>query len=318
MVDQEDMYLNIKINYNNVPMSFRNKELPSLDEIKNEIMKKLTIPNTKDYLHLFSKENKDSKEAIEINFDNAKMLKGEYFLEYDLSISDEVKKFKEFFYRVNDKNENKYNQPKNGLDEIIKENEVLKRKIDEMEKSKINEMEILLNKVKEMKKKIIKKEKVEYNNLKIELLKKELENINLKKYINDFSEKIKSFQEQINKFFENKKQTFEKEIIIIKDEIKKNQDNDIKFNYEIVIKEINNLKEGLKDLNEKNIKLNKELEQKKIILDENKSNNSNLEKVSIQNSPIFKGDDGKNLKGFYINRQSIDNEGMPQDRKSVV
>ena len=49
MVDQDDIYLDVKINYNNNQMTLKQKDLPTSDEVKNFIMKKLDIPNTKDY-----------------------------------------------------------------------------------------------------------------------------------------------------------------------------------------------------------------------------------------------------------------------------
>jgi hypothetical protein len=149
MVDQDVIYLNVKINYPRNPIKeIRTKDLPSLDEIKNKIMEILAIPNTKDYLYLSCKDDKGTVQKIEDNkniFNYAKEKpyshQTEYFLELDLSISDEVEKFKKFF--------------KEGFDD---------------------------NKhIKEMEKKIITKEKNE--NLQKELLKKDIENKRLNNYI---------------------------------------------------------------------------------------------------------------------------------------
>jgi hypothetical protein len=257
MVDQDDIYLIVKINYSSNPIEeIKTKDLPSLDEIKNKIMEKLAIPNTKDYLFLSCKDDKGTVQKIEDKtniFDYAKEKpkshQTEYILEFDLSISDEVEKFKKFFKEGFD--DNKHNsEEKNELDKIRKENEIIKKKIEEMEKSKKKELEILIEKIKEMKKKIITKEKIENNKLLIELLKKELENKKLINYINELSQKIK---EQINIFFEDKIQTFEIEAKKIKDNIIKNQDDAFKNYKAQILKYIKDLKEGMKELNEKNI-----------------------------------------------------------------
>ena len=314
MVDKDDIFLNVNINYNNDQIKIgRIKDLPSLDEIKNKIMRKLAIPNTKDYLFLSYKDDKSSVQDIgddENIFKYAKEKTNshqtEYILNLDLRISDEINKFKKFFNGVIDGN--KYNETKNELDKVIKENEIIKKKIEEMEKSKIEELEKSIKRIKEMKKKIITKEMIEKNKLQIELLKNELENIKLK---NDIKELPKIIIEKINIFFEDKNKTFEIKVKIIKDEIIKNQDNSIKNKEEEIFKYFNDLKEGMKELNEKNIKYKNSIQEIKLDLEKEKSLNSSKKKESEFNDSILNGKDGVNLKVANNNEQNI--EKKPQD-----
>ena len=310
MVDKDDIFLNVNINYNNDQIEIdRIKDLPSLDEIKNKIMKKLDIPNTKDYLSLSYKDDKGSVQGIgddENIFKYAKEKPNshqkEYILNLDLRISDEINKFKKFFNGVID--ENKYNETKNELDKLVKENEIIKKKIEEMEKSKIEELEKSIKRINEMKMKIISKEKIENNKLQIELLKKELENNKFKIYISEFLKKI---IEKINK-------PFGIEMEKIKDEILKNKDNSIK-NKEVVLKYLNDMKE---ELNEKKIKF-KIIRQKKIKKDseKNSSLNNSIKKDSELNNSILKGKDDKNLKVVNNNKQDDNNIiGMSYDKLS--
>ena len=128
---ENNIYLNVNINYNSNQIEIsRTKD--SIDEIKNKIMRKLAIPNTKDYLYLSYKDEKGSVHDIgddENIFKYAKEKPNshqkEFFLELDLSISDEVDKFKKFFNGVID--ENKYNEKNIELDKVIKENEIIKK-----------------------------------------------------------------------------------------------------------------------------------------------------------------------------------------------
>ena len=134
MVDKDDILLNVNINYNNNQITIgKVKDLPSIDVIKNKIMKNLAIPNTKDYLYLSIKDDKGSVQKIGDDDNIFKYAKEkqkshqiEYILELDLSISDEVNKFKKFFNGNFD--ENKYNENKKELDRIIKEDEIDKKK----------------------------------------------------------------------------------------------------------------------------------------------------------------------------------------------
>jgi hypothetical protein len=131
MVDQDDILLNVYINYNNNQIIFdRTNDLPSIDELKNKIMKKLEIPNPKDYLYLSYKDDKVSVQNIGedknlFNYTKEKEYshQTEYILELDLSIPDKVEKFKKFFN--GDIDENKYNEQKI---ELVKENEIVKKK----------------------------------------------------------------------------------------------------------------------------------------------------------------------------------------------
>ena len=308
MVD--NIYLNVNINYNSNQIKIsRTKD--SIDEIKNKIMRKLAIPNTKDYLYLSYKDEKGSVHDIgddENIFKYAKekpnSQEKEYILELDLRISDEVEKFKKFFNGVID--ENKYNETKNELDKLVKENEIIKKKIEEMENSKIEELEKSIKRIDEMKMKIISKEKIEKNKLQIELLKKEYENIKLNNYIiNEFPKKIKK---HINKTIE----IAEKKI---QDEIEKNKDNNIINLKEKLFKYINDLKEGMKELNEKNIKYKNKLQKLKLDLEKEKSLNSSKKKESEFNDSILNGKDGVNLEVANNNEQNI--EKNPHDSLKI-
>ena len=318
MVDQDDIYLNVKINYPSNPIEdIRTKDLPSLDELKNKIMEKLAIPNTKDYLFLSYKDDKGTVQKIEDNkniFNYAKEKQKshqtEYILELDLSISDEVEKFKKFFKEGFDDNKHNIGE-KNELDKIRKENEIIKKKIKEMEKSKKKDLEILIEKIKEMKKKIIIKEKYENNKLQIEFLKKELERQKLNNYINELSQKIK---EQINIFFQDKIQTFKIEAKKIKDDIIKNQDDAFKNYKAQILNYIKDLKEGMKELNEKNIQLKSTSQKIKKDSEKDKSLNNSSKKGSEQNNLILKEKDGSNSKVINNNKQSDNNNiKMPRD-----
>ena len=102
MVDKDDILLNVNINYNNNQIKIgKVKDLPSIDVIKNKIMRYLEIPNTKDYLYLSYKDDKGSGQKIgddenifKYAKEKPKSHQTEYILELDLSISDEVDKFK--------------------------------------------------------------------------------------------------------------------------------------------------------------------------------------------------------------------------------
>lgn len=314
MVDQDDIYLDVKINYNNNQMTLKQKDLPTSDEVKNFIMKNLDIPNTKDYLTLSYKDDKGSIQKIEDgeNFFNYAQKKEnnhkeEYILELDLKVDDKINKFKQFFKGGID--ENKYNQHKNELDKLKKENKIIKKEKEEMEKSKNEELEKLKIKIIELKMKLTKREKLENNKLKKELFEKELENQILKKYIND------SFKEKINKFIENKKRSFKVEAKSINEEIIKNQDNVFKNIKSETTKYINDLNSGMKDLNEKYIKLSKSASQQmEKDSEKSKSLNSSNKKDSNQNNPKLKGKNGNNLDNFIINKDNEQNNEIgPSD-----
>ena len=317
MVDKDDILLNVNINYNNNQIKIgKVKDLPSIDVIKNKIMRYLEIPNTKDYLYLSIKDDKGSVQKIgdddnifKYAKEKPKSHQTEYILELDLSISDEVDKFKKFFNANFD--ENKYNENKNELDRIIKENEIVKNNLKEMEKSKIEELENRIKKIKEKKKKkkkeIIIKENIEKNKI-IELLKKELEDKKLEYYINELS---KRFKEQINKFFEDKIQTFEIEAKKLNDQIIRNKDNAIITFKEQILKSINDLKKEKKELEEKNINYKNIIQKIKKDSEKDKSLNNSSQKDSELDNSILKGKDSKNLKVANNNEQSI--ERKPQD-----
>ena len=317
MVDKDDIVLNVNINYNNNQIKIgKVKDLPSIDVIKNKIMRYLEIPNTKDYLYLSYKDDKGSGQKIgddenifKYAKEKPKSHQTEYILELDLSISDEVDKFKKFFNANFD--ENKYNENKKELDRIIKENEIVKNNLKEMEKSKIEELENRIKKIKEKKKKkkkeIIIKENIEKNKI-IELLKKELENKKLEYYINELS---KRFKEQINKFFEDKIQTFEIEAKKLNDQIIRNKDNAIITFKEQILKSINDLKKEKKELEEKNINYKNTMQKIKKDSEKDKSLNNSSQKDSELDNSILKGKDSKNLKVANNNEQSF--ERKPQD-----
>ena len=317
MVDKDDILLNVNINYNNNQIKIgKVKDLPSIDVIKNKIMRYLEIPNTKDYLYLSYKDDKGSGQKIgddenifKYAKEKPKSHQTEYILELDLSISDEVDKFKKFFNANFD--ENKYNENKKELDRIIKENEIVKNNLKEMEKSKIEELENRIKKIKEIKKKkkkeIIIKENIEKNKI-IELLKKELEDKKLEYYINELS---KRFKEQINKFFEDKIQTFEIEAKKLNDQIIRNKDNAIITFKEQILKSINDLKKEKKELEEKNINYKNIIQKIKKDSEKDKSLNNSSQKDSELDNSILKGKDSKNLKVANNNEQSI--ERKPQD-----
>ena len=317
MVDKDDILLNVNINYNNNQIKIgKVKDLPSIDVIKNKIMRYLEIPNTKDYLYLSYKDDKGSGQKIgddenifKYAKEKPKSHQTEYILELDLSISDEVDKFKKFFNANFD--ENKYNENKKELDRIIKENEIVKNNLKEMEKSKIEELENRIKKIKEKKKKkkkeIIIKENIEKNKI-IELLKKELEDKKLEYYINELS---KRFKEQRNKFFEDKIQTFEIEAKKLNDQIIRNKDNAIITFKEQILKSINDLKKEKKELEEKNINYKNIIQKIKKDSEKDKSLNNSSQKDSELDNSILKGKDSKNLKVANNNEQSI--ERKPQD-----
>ena len=317
MVDKDDILLNVNINYNNNQIKIgKVKDLPSIDVIKNKIMRYLEIPNTKDYLYLSYKDDKGSGQKIgddenifKYAKEKPKSHQTEYILELDLSISDEVDKFKKFFNANFD--ENKYNENKKELDRIIKENEIVKNNLNEMEKSKIEELENRIKKIKEKKKKkkkeIIIKENIEKNKI-IELLKKELEDKKLEYYINELS---KRFKEQINKFFEDKIQTFEIEAKKLNDQIIRNKDNAIITFKEQILKSINDLKKEKKELEEKNINYKNIIQKIKKDSEKDKSLNNSSQKDSELDNSILKGKDSKNLKVANNNEQSF--ERKPQD-----
>ena len=313
MVDQDDMLLNVCINYNNNQIIFdRTNDLPSIDELKNKIMKKLEIPNTKDYLYLSkgSVQNIGEEENL-FNYAKEKEYshQKEYILELDLRISDEVDKFKKILN--GDIDENKYNEQKIELDKIVKEYEKVKNKIKEMEKSKREELENLIKKINEMKEKIIIKEREKKNELQIKLLKKELEDNKFKNHINELLNKIR---EKINLFFKDKTQILEKEYKKIEDE-RKNKDNDAKKIIAEILKYINDWKEVMKEFNEIKIKLSKSTSQQtKEDSEKEKSLIKSNKKDSFQIDIKLMGEKNKKYEDINNNKQKIENDiNGPQD-----
>jgi hypothetical protein len=323
MVDQDDMLLNVCINYNNKQIIFdRTNDLPSIDELKNKIMKKLEIPNTKDYLYLSYKDDKGSVQKIGedknlFNYTKEKEYshQKEYILELDLSIRDN-EKFKKFFNGVID--ENKYNEQQIELEKIKRENEIFKKKIEEMEKSKTEEMENVrkaIKEIKEMKETIIIKER-KNKKLQIELLKKGLENKKLYNYINEL---LKKKEKEKNIFFKARNQIFENGEKK-KEDIINDQNNNIKNFKAAILKYIYDLNEGMKELNEKNIKLPKNTSQQtKKDSEKDKSLNNSNKKDSFQIDIKLMGEYNKKYEDVNIkqdNKQKIESDiNGPQDNQ---
>ena len=324
MVDQDDIYLDVKINYNNNQMTLKQKDLPSSDEIKNFIMKNLDIPNTKDYLTLSYKDDKGSNQKIEDgeNFFNYAQKKEnnhkeEYILELDLKVDDKINKFKQFFKGEID--ENKYNQYQNELEKLIKENKIIKKENEKKEKtvkSKDEELENLEKKINKLIMALKRKEKIANKELEIELHKKELENEKLKKHINIISEKMNLYNKIINKFFEDRNQIIKVKANPINEDILKNQGNVIKTKLD-KIENIYNSKSGKKELNEKNIQFSESTTQKGTKNPQkNKSDKNDIKNDSSLNNSILSIENNRNLNSVKINKDNNeDDTNIPHDSK---
>ena len=179
MVDQEDVYLKIEVNYKGQKKEITTKEILTVDELKNKIMELYQIPNTKNYLNLSYNDNEGLNNNIQDNddiFDLAtEKSNNTYILELNLNISNELS---ESIQIINPKinqlnndnninnnfdnnvNNNKDNNNNNELKKIEKEAKDAK---EELKKFQIKELERQIQEIRnrrEEKKKLKKEKKI--------------------------------------------------------------------------------------------------------------------------------------------------------------
>ena len=148
MVDKEDLYLNIKVNYEGQTMEMSTKDLPNLDNFKNILMDKFDIPNIKDYLYLSSKNRENygsSDNLIKKDEDLFKYSKETsncniYYLELDLNFNFDFFKSKQITNL-------------NQLYQKQKDSEITKEIIEE-KKMKIKELQSQISEIKKRNDKI--------------------------------------------------------------------------------------------------------------------------------------------------------------------
>ena len=101
MVDKEDLYIKIKVYHNSESEEFRSENLPTIDELKSKIMRYLTIPDIKKYMHLSYQSKEGQNKMIEKADDlfilsELNQVNNEYYIELNLSIDNELNKIKQF------------------------------------------------------------------------------------------------------------------------------------------------------------------------------------------------------------------------------
>ena len=219
MVDKEDLYLKIKVNYEGQSMEIITKDLPNLDHFKNIIMDKFGIPNIKDYLDLSCKNNdRNGSSDIFINKDydlfkcsNETSNSNIYYLELDLNFNLDFFNSKYIINLNQLYQKQKENKCIGSMEFEKKVCEGTKKTIEE-KKKKINELQIQIDEIKkrnEEKKKLRKEKKlIEINNkyaIKINELKRELEILKFTNFINNFEDTIKH---KISENLDNKNKYF--------------------------------------------------------------------------------------------------------------
>ena len=185
MVDNNDVYLDIKLNYKNVIKEINSKDLLTIEEIKTKIKELFGLKKCKleDLDLLYSKNNNKI-----INEDDL------------IYLSDEKS---EYQYIIEIKVENKSDLKKDEIEKLKRDNEEIKKKKKEIyilkEKEKIN---IEMNKKKmKIKKEIRNQKQIYINNLKNKVSKECLKSLNdnlvikAKQLLSGINEKNK---EQIN------------------------------------------------------------------------------------------------------------------------
>ena len=308
MVDQEDVYLTIKVNHNGESKEFISENLPSLDELKCKIMGYLSIPDIKKYMHFSYKNEEGQNNIIEKQYDlfkfsNQSQGNNGYYIELDLSVDNEINKIKQFMNSVPfiSNNNNKINSDNNiqKMNEKEKKNELKEKGNEEIKKLKMEELEKQIN---EIKKRRQQKEKIKDMNNKLSKnieniikMKKELDNLKINNFMNEFKNKIIKdiipfIKRNISNYIKNKKYEIERitaeDIInIIKQNIsnkkidyskKQNDEKRLKVNYnfEGINKDIDDIKNEINNINKNKVKNSpKELQ--------NNNNNKRMEKVQI-------------------------------------
>ena len=264
MVDKQDLYLKIKVNYEGQSMEINSKDLPNLDHLKNIIMDKFGIPNIKDYLDLSCKNNDNNnslnnfikKDEDLFKYSNEITNSNIYYLELDLKFNFSYFKSKAIINLNHLYQKQKENKCIGNMEFGKKVSELTKKAIEE-KKMKIKELYSQINEIKkrnEEKKKLIKEKKIiEVNNkhtIKIKELKRELEFLKFNNFNNNFKDTISNdlillIQQKISENLENKNKYFCDIINKLKESalqnIKKTIDDKMFKSNEIYKKEISNI-----------------------------------------------------------------------------
>ena len=216
MVDKNDVYLNIKINYKNKIKEIKSTELLTIDEIKSKI------------LELFSLKNNSQKD-LELYYakDNKKIVN-------DDDIFDLMENVNDYLYVLEINLKNNKIDIKEQLQEEIAEIKKRKEKIKELNKE-INNYKFLIQcnkKKKELKtkintRKIINKIKAQLiEQILPEIIKDLRNNNNANKYFTNIDEEIKKkITENINNQLDEFKFPLKKQVIEQKEKMQKYLDS---------------------------------------------------------------------------------------------
>jgi len=320
MVDKEDCYLIIKINHNDESKEYKFENLPSLNELKSEIMGYFSIPDFKKYMHLSFKNKEGQKNFIEkavdlMEYSNSNQGDNNSYIELDLSIDNELNKIKQFMIsnQFNSNNNNKINSENYyqnlNLNEKVKKNESKEKNNEEIKKLKIEELQNQINETKkrrEQKKKIKEMNNKIFQNFEnISKMKKELDDLKIsyfineikKKNINDIEKNINDIEKNVSEYLRKKSKKFDECITSIK-------------------YIINQLEQNIKSSqNNKNIIIDLFTKQNDVKISELKDNfkriKKDLDKIKneINNISINKANNDSNE--LQINNKEEDNKQQP-------
>jgi len=302
MVDQEDVYLTIKVNHNGESKELISENLPSLDELKCEIMGYLSVPDIKKYIHFSYKNKEGQNNIIEtqndlFKFSNQSHSNNGYYIELDLSIDNELNKIKQFMNTVqyNSNNNNIINSDNfQNLNEREKKNKSKEKGYEKTKKLKIEELEKQINEIKKRREQKEMNNKIFKNIENITKMKKELDDLKINNFINEFKNKIIKdimpfIERNISNYIKNKKYEIEKitaeDIInILKQNIsdkkidyskKQNDEKMLKINhnFEGINKDIDDIKNEINDINKNKVKNESK--------DKQNNNNKSMEKEQL-------------------------------------
>ena len=211
MVDINDIYLNIKINYLGANKTIKTTEILTVDEIKERIQELFSLKKCK-------------KENLELyNTKNNKILSANDDIFY---LAEEQSEYL-YFFEINLVNKNEKNIE--GLAKEVKEIKENNKKIKEMKLEIIKyKLQIEhLKKVKELKMKINIHKAI--NKIKDDLVNELMANKRekMEQKFNQIEEIIKNTETKINKIINAKKEDLKKELGILSNEDKKPMSNDL-------------------------------------------------------------------------------------------
>jgi len=312
MVDKEDCYLIIKINHNDESKEYKFENLPSLNELKSEIMGYFSIPDFKKYMHLSFKNKEGQNNFIEkavdlMEYSNSNQGDNNSYIELDLSIDNELNKIKQFMIseQFNSNNNNKINSENYyqnlNLNKKVKKNDSEEKNNEEIKKLKIKELQNQINETKkraEQMKKINEMNKLYQNFENISKLKKELDDLKISSLINEIiKNNIIDAEKNISEYFKKRSKKFDECITSIK-------------------YIINQLEQNIKsNQNNKNIIIDLFTEQNDVKISELKNNfkriKKDLDKIKNEINNINKNKTNNDSNELQINNKEEDNKQQP-------